>query len=125
MSLILVIDDDKHIRDLLRRVLETASYKVIDAPDGRAAMRMWRETPADLIITDILMPEQDGLEFIRELRREAPTAKIIALSGGSARMHLDTLSIAKQFGAIGTLNKPFEIDDLLKTVKSALTSPST
>jgi two-component system chemotaxis response regulator CheY len=124
MSLILVIDDDKAIRDLLRRVLESASYKVIDAPDGRAAMRMWRENPADLIITDILMPEQDGLEFIRELRREAPTAKIIALSGGSVRMHLDTLGIAKQFGAVGTLNKPFEIDDLLRTVKSALAPPS-
>ena len=121
MALILIIDDDKHIRDLLRKVLEGAGYSVADAPNGRIAMRMWREKPADLIITDILMPEQDGLEFIRELRRDVPHAKIIALSGGSQKINLDTLDIAKRFGAVSTLNKPFEIKQLLETVRSVIT----
>ena len=120
MAHILIIDDDKHIRDLLRKVLEGAGYNVADAPNGRIAMRMWREDPADLIITDILMPEQDGLEFIRELRRDVPDAKIIALSGGSQRLNLDTLDIARRFGALNTLNKPFEIKDLLEAVRAAI-----
>ena len=69
MASILVIDDERHIRDLLRKVLEGAGHTVKEASNGRDAMRIWRESPVDLIITDILMPEQDGLEFIRELRR--------------------------------------------------------
>ena len=78
--------------------LEGAGHTVKEASNGRDAMRIWRESPVDLIITDILMSEQDGLEFIRKLRREVPSAKIIALSGGSKRIHLDTLAIAKRFG---------------------------
>jgi CheY-like chemotaxis protein len=121
---ILVIDDDTHIRDLLRKVLEGAGHTVAAAPNGRVAMRMWRENPADLIITDILMPEQDGLGFIRELRRDVPTAKIIALSGGSQKIHLDTLDIAKRFGAVHTLHKPFDINELLEIVQSTIEAPT-
>ncbi|MBD0306269.1 MAG: response regulator [Nitrospiraceae bacterium] len=120
MASILVIDDERHIRDLLRKVLEGAGHTVKEASNGRDAMRIWRESPVDLIITDILMPEQDGLEFIRELRREVPSAKIIALSGGSKRIHLDTLAIAKRFGALHTLHKPFEIKELLNIVGNVL-----
>ena len=122
MASILVIDDDKQIRDLMRKVLEGAGHTVVDAPNGRMDMQLWRVNRSDLIITDILMPEQDGLELIRELRRDAPEAKIIALSGGGQKLHLDTLDLARKFGAVGTLNKPFGITELLDIVQSTLHS---
>lgn len=122
MASILVIDDDKQIRDLMRKVLEGAGHTVVDAPNGRMGMQLWRVNRSDLIITDILMPEQDGLELIRELRRDAPEAKIIALSGGGQKLHLDTLDLARKFGAVGTLNKPFGITELLDIVQSTLHS---
>lgn len=120
MARILIIDDDKMILGMLRQVLEHAQHTVIEAPNGEIALRVWREQPADLIITDILMPEKDGLEVIRELRRESPTAKVIALSGGSRRIHFDALDVAKRFGAVRTLTKPFELKDLLQTVDAVL-----
>jgi|SRR5579885_2083902 len=120
MARILIIDDDKMILGMLRQVLEHAQHTVVEAPNGDVALRLWRQQPADLIITDILMPEKDGLEVIRELRREYPAAKVIALSGGSRRIHFDALDVAKRFGAVRTLAKPFELKDLLQTVDSVL-----
>jgi CheY-like chemotaxis protein len=120
MARILIIDDDKMVLNMLRQVLEGAEHTVVEAPNGEVAMRLWREQPADLIITDILMPEKDGLEVIRELRRECPTVKIIALSGGSRKVHFDALDVAKRFGAMSTLEKPFELKTLLASVDTVL-----
>lgn len=120
MARILIIDDDKMVLNMLRQVLEGAQHTVVEASNGEVAMRLWREYPADLIITDILMPEKDGLEVIRELRRECPTVKVIALSGGSRKIHFDALDVAKRFGALSTLEKPFELKELLATVDTAL-----
>ena len=120
MARILIIDDDKMVLNMLRQVLEGAQHIVVEAQNGEIAMRLWRQQPADLIITDILMPEKDGLEVIRELRRECPTVKVIALSGGSRKVHFDALDVAKRFGAMSTLEKPFELKDFIATVETAL-----
>ena len=122
MARILIIDDDQMVLNMLRQVLEGAKHTVVEAPNGEVAMRLWREQPADLIVTDILMPEKDGLEVIRELRRECPTVKVIALSGGSRKVHFDALDVARRFGAVATLEKPFELKELLAAVESVLKS---
>ena len=122
MARILIIDDDQMVLNMLRQVLEGAKHTVVEAANGEVAMRLWREQPADLIVTDILMPEKDGLEVIRELRRECPTVKVIALSGGSRKVHFDALDVARRFGAGATLEKPFELKELLAAVESVLKS---
>jgi CheY-like chemotaxis protein len=124
MARILIIDDDKMVLNMLRQVLEGAQHTVVEASNGAIAMRLWRDHPADLIITDILMPEKDGLEVIRELRRECPTVKVIALSGGSRKIHFDALDVAKRFGALSTLEKPFELKELLASVDTVLNANS-
>jgi CheY-like chemotaxis protein len=122
MARVLVVDDEKQIRDLIRQMLEGAGHVVIEAPDGRIALRVFRENPAALVITDILMPEQEGLGFIRELRQEFPAVKIIALSGGSVKVGFDVLDVARRFGAVTALEKPFQLEELLRAVNAALAS---
>lgn len=120
MTRILVIDDEEQIRKLLRQILEIAGYQVVDAPDGRAAAAMFRQEPADLIITDIFMPEMGGIETIHEIRRDFPQVKIIAISGGARGGSFDFLPVAESFGARRTLKKPFARDELLKAVREVL-----
>jgi DNA-binding NtrC family response regulator len=117
---ILIIDDDRSTRELLRQVLEEAEYTVFEAANGEQALRLARQTMVELIITDILMPECDGLEVIRQMRRERPQVKIIALSGGGVYLGLETLVTAKDFGAVETMAKPFDIDKLIEVVESLL-----
>jgi len=120
MKRILVIDDDDHVRKLVRDILERAGYVAIDAPNGEIGMRLYRMQPVDLIITDIFMPEKEGLETIRELLRDFPDAKIIAISGGGMTGALSYLSLAKSFGALRTLAKPFNRRELLAAVGELL-----
>ena len=94
-----------------------AGYDVVDAPTGKEGMRLYREAPADLIITDIMMPGEDGLEVIRELQGEFPDIKIIAISGGDMKGRLDYLSFAEEFGALRAFSKPFDPKALLAAVK--------
>ena len=121
MIRILVIDDEPAVRDMMRQTLERAGYEVDDAGDGRQGMVQLRQQPVDLVITDILMPEQEGIETIRMLRKEFPQVKILAISGGGKKGQLDVLPVAQAFGAHCTLAKPFERKDLLDAV-SALVS---
>lgn len=115
---ILLIDDNDQIRTLLRRVLEEAGYFVMDAANGHEGIQQFRETPVDLVITDLLMPDSDGLEVTMTLRRESPHVKIIALTGGVGNLNL--LEVAKLLGAHRTMKKPFEMTDLLETVQQVL-----
>lgn len=121
MTRILVIDDEAPVRDMVRQTLERAGYEVAEAGDGKRGMGQVRTQPIDLVITDILMPEQEGIETIRILRKEFPQIKILAISGGGKRGKLDILPVARTFGAHHTLVKPFERKDLLDAV-SALVS---
>ena len=123
MARILIIDDDHQMRGVLRDLLESHGYDVIEASDGAVGSRLYREGPADLIITDIFMPSQEGLETIRGLRRAFPDARVIAMSGGMSNRGYDPLPIARALGARRTLAKPFHNDDLLKAVSEVLEEP--
>ena len=121
MARILVIEDDFEVRTVIRRMIENEGHEVIEAPDGEVGTRIYREQSADLIITDILMPEKEGIETIIELRREFPEVKIIAISGGGKVGSSDYLTLAKKLGATTTLPKPFSGKDLIATVQKHLT----
>jgi YesN/AraC family two-component response regulator len=94
----------------------------VDAPNGKVGMQLYREHVVDLIVTDIFMPEQDGLETITELQRDFPRAKIIAISGGCRTANFDGLSRAKELGALRTLEKPFQQQEMLETIRELLES---
>ncbi len=116
MPFILVIDDDDQFRTMLREMLERAEYEVADAPNGKEGIRLYRENPADLVITDIIMPEKEGIETIMELKRDFPDVKIIAISGGGQIDPEKYLYMAGRLGAKRTFAKPVEREELLKAV---------
>ena len=117
MVRILIIDDDADLRTTLRAILEQAGYVVVEAHDGHEGLTSYEAAPTDLIITDLLMPEQDGLETITALRRINPHVKIIAISGGGQTGRLDFLQTASVLGAQRTLYKPFNRQTLLAAVR--------
>ena len=125
MAGILIIDDDVQILDMLRQTLEREGYEVMDASNGRKGIRLYRKEPADLIITDIVMPEKEGLETIMELKKDFPEVKIIAISGGGQIIPDHYLDSAKLFGAIRTFAKPFEHKELLEAVQELLQESET
>ena len=118
MARILVIDDDPDLRTLLEQTLKQAGYEVILAADGQEGMERYRRSPAELVITDLYMPNQDGLDTIRELRSCFPRVAIVAMTGrpGTGTM----LSIAQNATDVGILRKPFLPDELIAAVEKAL-----
>lgn len=120
MPTILLVDDDEEFRTILGESLRRAGYEVREAGDGHQGLKLYREQAADLIITDLIMPEKEGLEMIREVRRLRPDVKIIAISGGSRDGSADYLKIAKAFGARQVLAKPFTRDEMLNAIKEVL-----
>jgi len=120
---ILVIDDDEQVRVTVGRTLERAGYQVSLADDGKVGLELFRKEPSDAVITDIYMPEQEGLQTIMELRKISPGLPIIAISGGSNKIPLDFLPIARKLGATEVMKKPFLMDELLNTVRRVLGLP--
>jgi len=120
MARILVIDDEDRIRGMLRTALEIEGHEVVEATQGDEALRLLRAQPAELVITDIMMPQKDGMEVIMALRREAPGLKVIAMSGGGRYALMETLHMAEQLGAFAAMRKPFDLDAMIETVKRAL-----
>jgi DNA-binding response OmpR family regulator len=120
MQKILVIDDDRLVRDTLVRVLERKGYQVLAAPDGWHGVEMFRRERPDLVITDIIMPEKEGLETIREIRGECSNAKIIAISGGARLGNMDYLEMAGKLGASEIISKPFDPTELVELVSRCL-----
>ena len=116
MSRILVIDDDKNMRDLLSFWLSEIGHKVATASNGVIGVKSYRKAPADVVLVDIYMPEKEGIETMRELNAEFPRVKIIAMSGNKERLELDVLSFSKQFGAIEILRKPFFRNEVLTLI---------
>lgn len=122
MPSILIIDDERDVRATIRRVLERADYRVLEAGDGREALEVASSTPCDLVITDINMPEMDGIEVIMTLAEKTPGLPVIAISGGGKLPKELLLASADLLGAVTTLSKPFEISELLDAVRTALES---
>ncbi len=119
---IMVVDDDPSIRRALQILLIKAGYRVMQARDGLEALHLWRRHGADLVITDLHMPEKNGIETILELLTHSPGVRIIAMSGGGQTRRLDLLSNATMLGAVLTIEKPFTLTEMLTLVKRALTS---
>jgi CheY-like chemotaxis protein len=117
---ILVIDDDALSRTTILAILEDEGYSVTCAVDGRHGLAAFRKSRPDLVITEIIMPEKEGLETIIAIRAEWPEGAIIAISGGGRRKNTDFLKMAKKLGADATLEKPFEPQDLIAKVKRCL-----
>jgi len=120
MARILIIEDEIQLGGALRHMLERAGYEVVEARNGREGVHHFRAMPPDLVITDILMPEQEGLETIRALRQTCPAIKIIAISGGGQKRTLNFLFVAEKLGAQRTLWKPFRRQELLEAVRELL-----
>lgn len=121
MSVILVIDDEEQIRAFLRRVLEREGHHVLEAPNGEVGLRLCEENELDLIITDIIMPDKEGIETIMELRQNQPDMKIIAISGGGTAMPSDAcLRLAERLGAARTFPKPLDLQGLLGAIRELL-----
>ena len=120
MARIRVIDDDATVRLSVKLALEDANHSVQEAADGREGTTLFCERPADLVISDIFMPEKEGLETIDEIKRMRPQTKIIAISGGGRMEPDDYLAIAKRVGADRSLLKPFDVQELVGVVDELL-----
>jgi DNA-binding response OmpR family regulator len=120
---ILVIDDDDRFRRLAAKILTTEGHEVVEASDGVEGMRVFRKEKPGIVITDIVMPNQEGIETILELRRENPTIRIIAMSGSPGPSgNASFLKMAQQLGADEAIAKPFRARDL-RTVVRRLANP--
>ena len=120
MASILIVDDNDPVRDILRKLLERVGHTVYEAADGKAALRMYAGNPTDLVITDIYMPEMDGIEFLTRVREAFPEARVIALSGASSSGKEEVLRDAARLGAVAVLEKPFSVTECLDVVEGAL-----
>ena len=117
---VLIIDDDEQIRVLLQQMMEWAGYEVSVAENGKIGMKMQSQNPADLVITDLIMPEQEGLETISWLKKEHQETKIIAISGGGRIGPEAYLPAALELGADKVFSKPFDVQEVVSSVKELL-----
>jgi CheY-like chemotaxis protein len=120
MALILLIDDDEPVRLMLRATLTAAGHSVEEAADGKEGVARYQPGHTSLVITDLIMPEKDGLETIAELKWKYPSVKILAVSGGSRMCPTDQLNVAKKMGANHILAKPFSTAKLLAIINELI-----
>jgi DNA-binding response OmpR family regulator len=113
----LVIDDDA-IRRMIGKILRSDGHEVLAAEDGRCGMSLFRKERPQIVVTDIIMPEQEGFETIMAMRRDNPGIRIVAMSGGASVGDLDVLKMAQLLGADEVIGKPFRADDLLARVRA-------
>ena len=119
---VLVVDDDKCTREILRMMLMSEGFAVQTAENGVQALKLLPTHDFGLVITDLFMPEKDGIETIREIRMTHPELKIIAISGGVSGIGKECLAVTKHLGASATLKKPFDHETLLEAVQTVLSS---
>ena len=120
---ILVIDDESSLREILCRVLADAGHRVTGAANGKEASKVLLTAAFDVVLTDVIMPEKDGMQVISEIRKRYPEVKIIAMSGGGHVPQDQYLRIAKGLGAHAVLEKPFPNQQLLSTIETMLAAP--
>lgn len=119
MTSVLLADDDTELRAAMRRVLQTEGYEVAEAADGDEAIARLHQSPASVVVADVLMPGKDGIEMIKAIRERWPNCGIIAISGGGFCQAGLYLEMCEKLGASRTLAKPFSRDDLLAAVRAA------
>jgi DNA-binding response OmpR family regulator len=124
MGNILVIDDEANLRAGLRDILEGDGHTVDEASNGLVGMQKFKETQYDLVITDIIMPDQEGFQTIQQMRRINPDQKIIAMSGGGRMKSIEFLQIAESLGAVGAIKKPFGPSVVRDAVRACLPPPA-
>jgi DNA-binding NtrC family response regulator len=122
MNRVLIIDDDESVLAATTRILTDAGYDIMTASGGCQGIETLRETTVDLVITDVFMADMDGMEVIREIRRNSPDTKVIAISGGSAVFSENYLPYAEKLGAQCSLEKPFSSADLLAAMQGLLSN---
>ncbi len=120
MPRILVIDDDEQTTAMFEEIMTRAGYAVVTAPNGAAGLKEFRSAPADVVLTDLLMPDMDGLETVRELCKVSPGVKIIAMSGGGRYGDFTNLDVARGLGAALVFEKPISVPQLLAAIKGLL-----
>lgn len=120
MARILVVDDEDLVRSLLKTILERQGYAVVAAADGEEGRALLEAGGFDLLVTDLIMPGREGLELIQEVARDYPGLPIIAISGGGRMGAVNTLQMARMFGASRTLAKPLRAEELIEAVEEAL-----
>jgi len=120
MARIIVIDDQEPIRRIVRRALEQEGHEVLDASEGEMGMQLLERHTADVVITDIFMPGQDGILTLRQVRKQFPAVKVIVISGGDSTGLLDLRHDAELLGAVKSLQKPFTAAELIQTVRDVL-----
>ncbi|MEX0693776.1 MAG: response regulator [Rhodospirillales bacterium] len=120
MSCVLLIDDDDLILETLTLALTEGGYQVVAAMDGNEALEKFKQNDIDIVVTDIIMPNKEGIETIIQFRQISPHLPIIAMSGGGRSSKLDFLSVARKLGASETLKKPFSPDELIEAIRRNL-----
>lgn len=120
MAKIVVIDDDDGVRTLAAHLLRSRGHEVTEASNGIIGMSLVRESPPEMVITDLIMPEQEGIETIMQLRKEFPSVRILAMSGGGRRDADEYLTLAAALGALVTLEKPFGLTEFYAAVDKVL-----
>lgn len=116
---VLIVDDSAGLREIMRIGLQAQGYEVVQASDGREALKVQRERPADVIVTDLFMPEMDGIETLEVVKQEFPDTPVVAMSGVPTRTGTDFLEVAHELGAALVLRKPFSIPELVAAVERA------
>ena len=117
---ILIVEDDVEMREMIKVALTRRKYTIIEAGNGKEAITRFKPSITDLVITDLIMPEDDGLKVIMTLRQLKPSLKIIAISGGGKAGPGNYLNLAKALGADATYSKPFSINDLIVKIEQLL-----
>jgi DNA-binding response OmpR family regulator len=119
---VLIVEDDKELREMLKLSLSRRNFTVFEAENGKSAIAHFKPTITDLVVTDLIMPEEDGLKVAIKLRELKPSIKIIAISGGGKVGPGSYLNLAKALGADAIYSKPFSINDLIAKIEQLLDS---
>jgi CheY-like chemotaxis protein len=117
---ILIVEDDKDLREMLKMSLIRRGFTVLEAENGKEAISHFKPLLTDLVVTDLIMPEEDGLKVVIKLRELKPSIKIIAISGGGKVGPGSYLNLAKALGADAIYSKPFSINDLILKIEQLL-----
>lgn len=122
MAHILIIDDEEAIRDMLQLFFNSKGFSTATAANGRIGLQRFDEEPPDLLITDLLMPEMDGMEVLMQMRKRSRSLPIIVISGGMSNSSINLLPMAARLGACRTLEKPIDLNELLEIIETLLQS---